>query len=346
MKKFLAIFLLLFGIVGCANQTVDENKKDETKEKVDQQTENEEQNIETTPQFENVSFDMLVPSGSTAMAMAHFKATAPSLGDHVEYTVSPYTQGSDALAAAFTSGSSQVIVAPTNLGATLYQKEVPYQLVATLVWGNLYLISQEELNFDDLAGKKITAFGQGSTPDIVLQCILKEKGLLDSVEIEYLPSVADVQSMFAAGETDLAVIAEPSLSVLKTKSENVNVVVDFQQQWEEIYGVSSYPQASLFVHKDLIENHKEVIEPLLAQVEASVSFANESTDEMAKEAIQTGLEMPENIIVQSTPQSNLRFKTAADSKKEIEVYLKKLFEFNPATIGGSMPDDDFYYFAN
>ncbi len=26
--------------------------------------------------------------------------------------------------------------------------------------------------------------------------------------------------------------------------------------------------------------------------------------------------------------------------------LKKLFEFNPATIGGSMPDDDFYYFAN
>ncbi len=81
-------------------------------------------------------------------------------------------------------------------------------------------------------------------------------------------------------------------------------------------------------------------------MEASVSFANESTDEMAKEAIQTGLEMPENIIVQSTPQSNLRFKTAADSKKEIEVYLKKLFEFNPATIGGSMPDDDFYYFAN
>ena len=78
------------------------------------------------------------------------------------------------------------------------------------MWGNLYLISQEELNFDDLAGKKITAFGQGSTPDIVLQCILKEKGLLDSVEIEYLPSVADVQSMFAAGETDLAVIAEPS----------------------------------------------------------------------------------------------------------------------------------------
>ena len=38
MKKFLAIFLLLFGIVGCANQTVDENKKDETKEKVEQQT--------------------------------------------------------------------------------------------------------------------------------------------------------------------------------------------------------------------------------------------------------------------------------------------------------------------
>ncbi|RXD24957.1 ABC transporter substrate-binding protein, partial [Acinetobacter baumannii] len=71
----------------------------------------------------------------------------------------------------------------------------------------------------------------GSTPDIVLQTVLKEKGLLDSVEIEYLNSVTDVQSMFAAGEIEIAVIAEPSLSVLKTKVENANLVADFQEEW-------------------------------------------------------------------------------------------------------------------
>ena len=231
MKRFLAIFIFILGLVGCANEDQQSETPSTTTPEVfeQNQTNDSGEEIKLTPQFDPISFDMLVPSGSTAMALAHLVATTPQLGDHVTYTVQPYVQGSDPLVAAFTSETSQVIVAPTNLGATLYQKELPYQLVATLVWGNLYLISNEELTFDDLAGRKITAFGQGSTPDIVLQTILDEKGILDSVEVEYLASVSDVQSMFAAGEIDVAVIAEPSLSVLKTKIENVNVVVDFSR---------------------------------------------------------------------------------------------------------------------
>lgn len=343
MKRFLSIFILILGLVGCANEK-EANEVPSVKEPevVEKEELVQEEQI-TPPQFEDVSFDILVPSGSTAMSVAHFTATKPELGDHVTYSVNPYVQGSDPLVAAFTSETSQVIVAPTNLGATLYQKEVPYQLVATLVWGNLYLISNEELTFDDLSGRKITAFGQGSTPDIVLQTILREKGLLDSVEIEYLASVSDVQSMFAAGEIDVAVIAEPSLSVLKTKVDAVNVVVDFQEQWGELYGVTSYPQASLFVHKDLINNHSEVIEPLLAQIETSVDFANQSPAEMAKEAVETGLEIPEPIIVASTSNSNLIFKTAEEAKDEIQLYLEKLYEFDPKTVGGNLPDDNFYY---
>ena len=343
MNRFLLIFILILGLVGCANETEANDQPSIQEPEVIEQESVQEEQPTTTPQFEDVSFDILVPSGSTAMSVAHFAATQPELGDHVTYSVNPYVQGSDPLVAAFTSETSQVIVAPTNLGATLYQKEVPYQLVATLVWGNLYLISNEELTFDDLSGRKITAFGQGSTPDIVLQTILKEKGSLDSVEIEYLASVSDVQSMFSAGEIEVAVIAEPSLSVLKTKVDEVNVVVDFQEQWGELYGVTSYPQASLFVHKDLIENHSEVIEPLLAQIESSVDFANQSPTEMAKEAIETGLEIPAPIIAASTPNSHLIFKTAEEAKEEIQLYLEKLYEFDPKTVGGALPNDDFYY---
>ena len=145
MKRFLAIFIFILGLVGCANEDQQsETPLTTTPEVVEQnQTNDSGEEIKLTPQFDPISFDMLVPSGSTAMALAHLVATTPQLGDHVTYTVQPYVQGSDPLVAAFTSETSQVIVAPTNLGATLYQKELPYQLVATLVWGNLYLISNE-----------------------------------------------------------------------------------------------------------------------------------------------------------------------------------------------------------
>lgn len=351
MKKYLmmAMMCLLVTVTGCSsNPETDEiiNEEPTVVEETEDEGEVVDKTDETEETDEDISINILAPSGSTAMAIAHLASELPDLSDNVDYVIEPYVQGSDPLLAAFTSETANVIIAPTNLGATLYQKGVPYQLAATLVWGNLYLVSSEPLSFEELAGKTITAFGQGSTPDIVLQTVLKEKGLLDSVEIEYLNSVADVQSMFAAGEIEIAVMAESSLTVLKTKVENVHMVADFQEEWGILYDVTSYPQASLFVHTDLVENYPDVIDSLLAQVEASINFANEFPSEMAAEAVATGLDTPEAVIAASAPNSNLIFKTALDAQEEINLYLEKLYEFEPKTVGGSLPDDQFYYLGN
>ena len=37
------------------------------------------------------------------------------------------------------------------------------------------------------------------------------------------------------------------------------------------------------------------------------------------------------------------FKTAEEAKEEIELYLQKLYEFDVNTVGGSLPNEDFYY---
>lgn len=145
------------------------------------------------------------------------------------------------------------------------------------------------------------------------------------------------------GKIELAVIAEASLTVLKNKVEAVHTIADSQLEWAELYGGGSYPQASLFVHQDLINDHPDTVEALLAQVEASINFANEHPDEMAARAIEKGLDMPEVVIASSTLNSNLLFKTASEAKDEIQVYLEKLYEFGPKTTGGSLPDDNFYY---
>lgn len=343
MKNIWIIFILIVGLMGCAN----EEKPIESPKTIlpkEMKEELVEQKVPNPPsQFDPVSFDLLVPSGSTAMSIAHLAATKPSLGDHVSYSIQTYLEESDSLVSAFTAEMAEVIIAPTNVGAIVYQQQVPYQLAATLGWGNLYLISHENLSIDELAGRKITAFEEGSTSDLLLQMILKEKGLLDQVEIEYLSNASDVQVMYEAGETNLAVISEPSLSTLNKKVETMNVIVDFQKVYSEWYGGNSYPQASLFIHKDLIENHQEVIEPLLAQIEASIEFANESPDEMGAELIKMEFDLPQDIVNEAVFNSNLMFKTAEEAKEEIELYLQKLYDFDVKTVGGNLPNEDFYY---
>ena len=36
-------------------------------------------------------------------------------------------------------------------------------------------------------------------------------------------------------------------------------------------------------------------------------------------------------------------ETAEEAKEEIQLYLEKLYEFDPKTVGGALPNDDFYY---
>ena len=79
MNRFLLIFILILGLVGCANETeANDQPSIQEPEVIEQESVQEEQPI-TTPQFEDVSFDILVPSGSTAMSVAHFAANQ-SLG--------------------------------------------------------------------------------------------------------------------------------------------------------------------------------------------------------------------------------------------------------------------------
>ncbi|MDE5977585.1 MAG: ABC transporter substrate-binding protein [Turicibacter sp.] len=348
MKQFLVIFILLLGLVGCANNTKEnEEVQSKTTEAIDTHLDlDKEEERVLTPQYDSVYFDILVSDESSMLALTHFMATEPELGEHVTYSIQPYIKGRDPADIEVTEETTQVLIIPTSLGAKLYQQGSPYQLLATLSWGNLYLISQEEITLDDLAGKTITTFEQDSAYDMVFRTILSKNGLLDSVEIEYLDSESDVYSKFISGEAEIALMTEPFISTIKGEIEHVNMIADCQQQWKELYGEYSYPQVSLFLHQELIKTHPEIIEPLLAQLEASVSFANQSIDEMIQEANQIGLEISEAIIRDAVPNLYLMFKTAEEAKEEIEFYLEKLYQFNPELIGNSIPDDDFYHLVN
>lgn len=66
---------------------------------------------------------------------------------------------------------------------------------------------------------------------------------------------------------------------------------------------------------------------------------------MVVQAIETGLDILEAVIAASTPNSNLSFISASESKDKIQFYLEKLFQFEPKIIGGALPDDDCYYLS-
>ena len=138
--------------------------------------------------FSGVKIRVAAMNGPTGMGMAR-------LADQVRNDMLPYEcdvtfSGSpDDVRAGLLSGELDIAAVPVNMAAALYNKTGGEILtLAAKTLGVLYIVEKGDTvqSMADLAGKKILAAGQGSTPEYVINYLLEKNGLTDSVQVEYV----------------------------------------------------------------------------------------------------------------------------------------------------------------
>jgi len=220
--------------------------------------------------------------------------------------------------------------------------------LAPIVWGNLYFISSEPVSsIADLKGKTIYSFGRNNTPDLTAREVLKKNGIDPDkdVSFEYLSAVGDIPSAFISGKAKYALAAEPSLSMIMTKKPNTNIVVDIQEEWKKAFSGASYPQASLIVNAEFLQKHPEYVSAFLDKAKESSEWVKENPQKAAEYASKIAALPPPPILSKAIPKLNIVFVEAEKARPAVEAYLKVLAEADPKFIGGSLPDDAFYYKA-
>ncbi len=275
---------------------------------------------------------LMVPSGSPSLAVMHL------LNDPDNYRVD-IVNGSDPLLAAFASNSHDAIIAPTNLGARLYQSGMDYVFAGTVSWGNLYLVMGGigTIHLSELEDRSIVVFGQNQTSDIVLKYVLGANGIVS--RLTYVDSVATATAMFVADQNLIVLTAEPSYSTLQSRVTNF-ASFDLQAEYARLTGQESYPQAGLFVRTGM---KAAVRAALISAVAASVDDVVLDIDTASDLAVALGLGTSKAIMQSAIPNSRLRFVSAIDSKLALEAYFNVIMSFNPNLIGGALPADAFYY---
>lgn len=277
---------------------------------------------------------VMVPAGSPALAQLYVQEESDAYDVDV-------VNGSDPLVAAFGSGSHDVIFAPTNLGAKLYNSGCGYVFAGAVVWGNYYLVAKtaEEFTLASLTGKTVVVFGQNQTSDIILRHILSENGV--TANLTYVDSVATATAQFLADDSLVILTAEPSLSTLEGQVGDLDVI-DLQDAYADLTGSDSYPQAGVFVKSDL---DPQLAFAFLTDLETSVERVNANVEEASDLAVSLGYGFSRSVLITAIPNSHLAFVSAADSRTAVEAYFTMILGYAPALIGNALPDDGFYLLA-
>lgn len=292
-----------------------------------------------------VEMNVAYLSGPTALTILQVAHDNPVVAENVtvNYEMIPAT---DVMMGKLTAGELDIAVIATNQAAMLYNKGIEYQIAAPSVWGVLYMLGTEEIsNFQTLAGKEIALIGQGLTPDIMLRHLLTQNGLNpdEDVTLTYLSGPEELLQSMISGRYELAVIPEPLSTVAQIKNTNLKVVLDFQQEWQNLTGQSSYPMSSLVVRKAFADEHPEIVNSFLNLYSQSITWANDNPAALGSYAEEMEIGLTSAIVQKSLPACNLSYKTAAEAKEEIESFLQALNDIIPDAIGGNMPDEGFYY---
>ena len=270
--------------------------------------------------------------------------------DEYEFTL---CGAADEIVAALASGSADIAACPTNLAATLYQKtKGGVQLLALNTLGVLHVVTSDpEIDsIDDLAGRTVYATGQASVPEYVLRYILEQNGLTESVTVEYVAEHSELAAMLASGSVVIGVLPEPHVTSALMQNDSLRAALDVTALFEDAAraageGDMVLSMGCFVVRREYANAHPGQVAAFLEACKASAAFVNADPDAASQLVEQFGVLPKAAVAKRAIPNCHIVCVTGEAMRAQIEPLYALLHQFNPASVGGALPDDGFYYEA-
>lgn len=353
IKNKSLVLLLALALVGCGNQgqTNNENTKIEQKEETSSKTEDakevKEEKVEDDKKEDAKSYDVNLSMLAGPTSVGAINMVEESKNGESNFIINESVDGApDALVPKLVSGEADLAIIPANLAATLYNKtEGKVKVLATNSLGVLYVVTKGDVeinSIEDLAnyGEEILASGKGATPEIVINKILEANGYTsDNLNINYLAQANEAAQKLIAGEAKVAILPEPMVSSVLLKAEDAKVAIDLNELYEKAAG---YPLISSVLvgrseYLDTID-----VEKLLETFKDSIEKAKANPEETAALLEKYDI-MPAPVAKKAIPNLALEYIDGQELKEMMAKHLEDLNNTNPQLIGGSIPEDDFYF---
>ena len=314
---------------------------------------------------DSLDVNVMALKGPTAMGMVKMMADSEPVEEFTDQLKEEYenvvssgniyhftiTSATDEVSAALAQGTTDIAAVPANLASVLYNNtEGGVQVLAINTLGVLYIVESGDTvhSVEDLRGKTIYASGKGNTPEAALNYVLTQNGIDPStdVTIEWKSEQAECLSALMAEENAIAMLPQPFVTTAQTQSPDIRVALDLTEEWDKCQSGSDAPSTMVtgvvVARTEFVEQHPEAVSAFLDHYKDSVDFVTGSTAEAAQLVGQYDI-VPAQVAEKALPACNITFIEGTEMQEKLSGYLSVLFEQNPQSVGGALPDEGFYY---
>ena len=289
-------------------------------------------------------------TGPTGIGLVELKNSSENGNSLQKYQVSFYKEAGE-IVPLLVKGELDIAAVPANLAAIQYSKNNGFiQVIAINNLGVLSVLEKGDTikSVSDLKGKVIyaPASGKGAVPEYALNYILTQNELdpKKDVTVEWKTEVTEIIAALKKTEGGIALLPQPAATNALNNVEGLREALNLNDEWNALETDSKLVTGVIVVRTDFAKENPEAIARFLAEYERSARFANNSLEDTAKLVAEYGI-AAEAIALKAIPKCNITFIKGNEMKSVLSAYLKTLYDANPASVGGSLPADGFYYVA-
>ena len=287
--------------------------------------------------------NVMVLNGTTGFGMANLMDAAAKGEAAQEYHFTVETDASN-IVAGLVNGSVDIAALPTNAAATVYNKtQGGVQVLALNTLGVLYLVTDGSVQVEsmaDLAGK--TVYAPAQNPSFIFRYLVEANGLEGvSVDNTYAQP-ADLNTAVASGQVSIAVLPEPMVTVAKSKNPDLVVALDLTEEWDKVAPAGSLVQGCVVVRKAFVQENAAAVGTFLEEYGASIEGLTADVEGTAAKIEAQGIFTKAAVAAKAIPNCNVCFITGSEMQAALSEFLTVMHGVAPASVGGSVPGEDFY----
>lgn len=281
--------------------------------------------------------------GPTTMGLVNLMSEVES-GAKNGYSFEMQSQP-DVIMSELVSGKLDIALLPANVAAVAYNKTnhgVSAIDINTL--GVLYCVTGDEniKSVKDLAGKTVLSTGQGASPEYVLNYLLEKNGVTDC-DVQFKSEATEIAALLKQDPAQIAILPQPFVTVATAQNDQLKVAFSLTDEWKSVSPDSKLLTGVTVVRNEVLENRAAEVDQFIADHQASTEKATTDVDATAELVAKYGIIAKAPVAKKALPNCNIVAIAGGEMKTDLAGYLQVLFDANPKSVGGTMPDDDFYY---
>ncbi|MDE7295215.1 MAG: hypothetical protein K2N72_12405, partial [Oscillospiraceae bacterium] len=337
------------------HQRQEAEKEDQERQKAEQEQQEQQAAARETAEWQKE--DLIVTNtfpeeysvaslkGPTTMGMVKMMNDSENGETFNKYNVSIHG-AADEIVAGVVSGSTDIANVPANLAAVLYNKTEGNICVCDVnTLGVLYIVAiNEEINsIEDLRGKTVYSTGKGTTPEYVLNYILRQNGLepQTDVTIEYKTEASECAAVMAESESGIAVLPQPYVTAAMKQNEAIQIWLSLTDEWNKVSDTPLITGVTI-AQKGAVSRNWGAFHIFLDEYAASVDYVNANNDEAA--ALIGGYDIiAEPVAKVALPLCNITLLRDDAMINAVNGYWNVLFAADPTAVGGTVPDREAFY---